>query len=223
MRILLVRLLIDVFKAICNGDCVNLKTSGIYRIVCIKNGRYYYGSPNNIGLRWKQHLRSLRERNHYNIYMQRVWNKYGENSFHIELVENISNDKLLDTEQLYLDEHIDNPKCMNIAKDTLAPTRGRHIWPNGRVFSKQTRQKISKTIQHLWNTGCYSSPSRGKKIGKALEGEKHVGSKLTESDIHQIREKYIPYTYSYSTLAKEYGVDKKLIINIVKRRTWKHI
>ncbi len=32
------------------------KISGIYRIVCIKNGRYYYGSLKNIMRRWQQHM-----------------------------------------------------------------------------------------------------------------------------------------------------------------------
>ncbi|KKM74973.1 hypothetical protein LCGC14_1394840, partial [marine sediment metagenome] len=77
------------------------KISGIYRIVCVKNGRYYYGSSNNIRRRWIQHRSVLRRNGHRNPIVQRTWNKHGENSFRCELTEIVPIDKLLEVEDVY--------------------------------------------------------------------------------------------------------------------------
>lgn len=54
-------------------------------------------------------------------------------------------------------------------------------------------------------------------------GELSTSSVLKEKDIKEIRGKYIPYKYSANLLAKEYEVAQTTIINIIKRKTWKHI
>ena len=68
-------------------------------------------------------------------------------------------------------------------------------------------------MQHAIRTGLLINP----------KGEEHWDSKLTEEEVREIREKYIPYTYSLSQLAKEYGVSESCIKFIIKRKTWKHI
>jgi group I intron endonuclease len=77
--------------------------SGIYKIINIKTGKFYLGSSNNIKKRWKIHKSSLRHNRHHSIHLQRAWNKYGENSFKFELVEEIT-ENLLEIEQNYLDK-----------------------------------------------------------------------------------------------------------------------
>lgn len=112
------------------------KISGIYRIVCVKNERYYYGSSMNVRARWEYHKRKLRRQTHTNPVVQRVWNKHGEQSFHIEFVEKVDSDKLLEAEQHYLNEHVGKSKCMNISKDAIAIMKGRH-------HSEKTKQLLS--------------------------------------------------------------------------------
>jgi len=46
---------------------------------------------------------------------------------------------------------------------------------------------------------------------------------LTEKDVIEIRKKYIPRKYSSYKLAKEYGVGRVTINDIIKRRTWLHV
>jgi hypothetical protein len=48
-------------------------------------------------------------------------------------------------------------------------------------------------------------------------------AKLTEQQVLEIRAKYIPWTYSTTMLAKEYGVSSVMISDIVNKRNWKHI
>lgn len=75
---------------------------GIYRIRNKVNGKCYYGSSKNIEKRWKRHKNDLKNNNH-NPLLQRAWNKYGENNFIFEVVEECELNILLETEQKYLD------------------------------------------------------------------------------------------------------------------------
>lgn len=54
-------------------------------------------------------------------------------------------------------------------------------------------------------------------------GERNISSKLTEKQVKEIREKYIPCKYTAPMLAKEYGVVEGTIRAIVTYRRWKHV
>ena len=62
-----------------------------------------------------------------------------------------------------------------------------------------------------------------KERGEAFPGEKNGSHKLTEKQVVEIREKYIPYKYILRQLAEEYGVHLTEIHHIVKYKKWKHI
>ena len=79
--------------------------SGIYKIVNKTNGKYYVGSSNNIdGMhgRWYEHINDLRANRHDNDHLQKSWNKYGKDAFEFIIVKEVSPDKLLIEEQIYL-------------------------------------------------------------------------------------------------------------------------
>ena len=56
-----------------------------------------------------------------------------------------------------------------------------------------------------------------------LKGERNGFSKLTEKEVLEIREKFIPFKYPKKQLALEYGVSVGAIKNILLGRTWTHI
>jgi group I intron endonuclease len=76
---------------------------GIYRIKNLKNKKCYYGSSKNIEKRWRTHLNNLKNGKHHNDHLQRSWDKYGEDNFVFELVEECNETILLELEQKYLD------------------------------------------------------------------------------------------------------------------------
>lgn len=85
--------------------------SGIYKICCLRNGKYYIGSAKNIRKRWLRHLNDLKNNKHINTYLQRAYNKYGESDFTLEIIEYCSEENLLIREQYYLDilkPYVDN-------------------------------------------------------------------------------------------------------------------
>ena len=76
---------------------------GTYRIKNLVNGKCYYGSSKQIEKRFDRHKRELKNNIHINCILQRAWNKYGENNFLFEVVEECNINVLLETEQKYLD------------------------------------------------------------------------------------------------------------------------
>lgn len=81
--------------------------SGIYKIVNVKNGKFYVGSSKNIIRRWYIHKSALKNNRHHCIHLQRSWNKHGSDSFKFEIIQEIpfiSEEQLLSEELKYINE-----------------------------------------------------------------------------------------------------------------------
>jgi group I intron endonuclease len=92
---------------------------GVYKIHCLKNNKTYYGSAKNLKKRWKDHVRSLKEGKHHNKYLQKDYDKYGQNAFEFKVLESCTTDKnqRLKVEQKYINANFDDQKkCYNISK-----------------------------------------------------------------------------------------------------------
>ena len=92
----------------------------------------------------------------------------------------------------------------------------------GKILSAETKLKISKA-----NKGKILSEEHKLNLSKAKKGM-NIGSKngrvkLTESDVLEIRSKYIPRVYTIQKLADEYGVGNLSIFKIIHRQRWAHI
>jgi group I intron endonuclease len=78
--------------------------SGIYQIKNIINGKVYIGSSIDLKRRENEHFNFLRKNKHYNRYLQRAWNKYGEENFKFEVLEYVKdNNDLINKEQFWID------------------------------------------------------------------------------------------------------------------------
>lgn len=95
-------MLSDIFKL----DKEKLNKTGIYCIFNVKNDKYYIGQTNSSkkygGLfkRLKTHITNLRGGYHDNIFLQRAFNKYGENYFRFQILE-ICSEKDLNEREIY--------------------------------------------------------------------------------------------------------------------------
>ena len=112
------------------------KISGIYKIINRINGKYYVGSSNNIIKRWNEHKLNLNCYRHTNNHLQSSWNKYGKNSFDFLILEkNVSNDKLLEVEQKYLD----------VAKNEIEKTYNIGFISGRIEMTNEVKEKIRKS------------------------------------------------------------------------------
>lgn len=118
----------------------NILTGFIYKIYCDQHDRFYIGKTNNPESRWSRHLSSLRRNVHENKELQNCYNKYGEQSFHFEILEkrdNITNEELSLLEIDYI-KRFDN--YFNGMNETTGGD-GR-----GRIVSEEERKKMSERI-----------------------------------------------------------------------------
>lgn len=77
--------------------------SGIYCIENIINNKKYIGQSVNINQRWSKHICELKNGNHDNDYLQKSWNKYGEEHFKFYILESCEKDLLDERETYYID------------------------------------------------------------------------------------------------------------------------
>jgi group I intron endonuclease len=117
----------------------DLKISGIYCIINIKNSKKYIGSSKNIRQRLWSHRAELRHNKHENSHLQNAWNKYGEHNFDYYILEKCEESLLLEKEQLYIDTI--NPEY-NMNKETQRPP-----------CTKESRIKQSNTRKKLYAEG----------------------------------------------------------------------
>ncbi|MGL4426053.1 MAG: GIY-YIG nuclease family protein [Cetobacterium sp.] len=97
-------------------------TIGIYSIVNLKNKKIYIGSSKHVEGRWSQHHSELRGGYHPNKHLQNSWNKYGEELFSFELMEETNIESLLSREQSYIDLFYDgSKKCFNANPTSTIP------------------------------------------------------------------------------------------------------
>ena len=185
------------------------KISGVYGILNNNNGLVYIGSSNNIDGRWNRHRSRLNKNTHSNNYLQKAWNKYGEEAFEFFIFEECLEDDLITLEQFYVEYYCsyERDKGYNIAIVVDAPMRGRKQTiesrkkmskanggdkfkgennPNyGNKYSKETREKLSKL-----NSGK-NNPNYGKKLSEEARekiAEAHRGTKLSEETKRKISE-----------------------------------
>lgn len=122
-----------------------IKICGIYKITCIANSNFYIGSSKNIYVRMYKHKSTLLHNIHSNPILQNYYNKYGEEFFEVELIEECLLENLLIKEQYYID--LLNPK-INITKDVINNV----IEPSVRIkmIEKSLKRKIENPIKYKY-------------------------------------------------------------------------
>lgn len=114
--------------------------SCIYSILNKSNGKIYIGQtiqkPNK---RKSEHFTRLRRNEHDNPHLQNAFNKYGEDSFEFNIIENCSIDKLNDNEEWWIDYF-----------NSTNPDIGYNLQSGGDsnyTVSEETRKKQSEALK----------------------------------------------------------------------------
>lgn len=151
----------------------------VYLITC--NNKSYIGSTKCIINRTRQHLHGLTRNIHANQYLQHSFNKYGQNTFKISILEFVENiNDLLIREQYYLD--IYKPE-FNISKSSTAPMMGR----------KHSEKTIKKMLGKIpWNYGVPRTEEEKKLISLRKTEEYKNKSEDWYKKMSEIRKKTNP-------------------------------
>lgn len=170
---------------------------GVYKIRCVKTGRFYIGSAANIPKRIERHFLDLENGEHHNIFLQRVYNKYGRKAMKVTVVATTSTVKAARRlEQKQLDKHADNDRLLNIGRTasggdnlTANPNRKKIVAKITRAVRKQVngmteaerKRRFSKPGKKNGMYGKTHTEESRKKMSDALTGRPSHGTKHTES------------------------------------------
>ena len=167
-----------------------MRECGIYRIVHSASGREYIGQSQDIYGRWQRHRRSLCAGTHHSRHLQRVWIKYGPDSFRFEILLLCAIADLTKAEQHYFDKR----KPAFNGCPAAGTTRGRK-------FTDESRAKMSAAQIGRKLPEEVIAKRRGRKLSeKALSSRR--GRKLSPEHISNIRAALVGRIVSDETRAK---------------------
>jgi len=213
--------------------------SGVYAITNLSNGKVYIGSTIGFEKRWNQHRSDLRSCVHHNIYLQRSWNKYGEDVFEFGVLEYLDNfGGLPSAEQFWMDIYREEGRELyNIGECVDCPWRGQERSKEhkrklseanlGKVLSEETRQRMSNS-----GKGRVFSKEHRRRIGDARMGmvfsEEHrrrlskAGAKFYPDFIHEETGKIIPAGRNLKALCKEQGLTQQRMSEVSRGKRLSH-
>lgn len=139
-------------------NVLGIKKNVIYCIVNVINNKKYIGSTCYFNKRKQLHLKRLNSNIHHSKILQNSWNKYGENNFVFEILEEVKDkNDLLKREQWYIDNHNCEFNICKVAGSSLGVKR-----------TESTKEKIRKN-----NLGLKHPEWRNKIKSKSQGGENH--------------------------------------------------
>jgi group I intron endonuclease len=164
------------------------------------NEKYYIGSTHQWKRRKVCHLSKLNKGYHPNILLQNLYNKYGKDSLIFSILEEFDKNSDVDIikiEQKYLDEHINNPNCINIA-----PVAG-----GGAVY-KPTPESIAKGLETKRRKGYKWSGKTNypRKMIESNIGRKH--SDNAKGKISEGNKKSYANSDKRKKACKQNGIDR---------------
>jgi len=154
--------------------------TGIYVIENTKNGRRYVGSALRLNARWRDHRRGLENNRHHSRFMQRDWNKCGQDFFKFTILMFCEKESLIRNEQTFIDnlkpEYNSAPvagsqlgfKMSDESKAKLSAAAKRTKNFTGHKHSEETKARISASRKG--KGGGFRSAERLAKISAALKG-----------------------------------------------------
>ena len=139
--------------------------TGVYEILNTITKERYIGSASRVGksnslsgfyVRFDKHKLLLKNNKHYNIHLQRAYNKYGENNFNFNVLSICPPEYCIKLEQWFLDNLKPEYNIRKIADSN-----------KGIKFTAEHKEKLSKSIKNSLKNKVDNSYR--KRIGETLK------------------------------------------------------
>jgi group I intron endonuclease len=126
-------------------DNQNLNCCGVYKIINMKNNKFYIGSSYNIKTRIRKHFELLKRNSHHSIHFQNAYNKYGKEVFTTCVLETCEKNDILSLEQKYLNEIIDWQYAYNMSNVASGSNYNLSTHPNrNEIIEKMSIANMGK-------------------------------------------------------------------------------
>jgi len=194
-----------------------MRVGVIYKITCIENGYFLYGSTIKFEKRKSSYKSSLIKGNYSNIFLQRCFNKYGWNTLKFEIVQdNIPEDILLHVEDVWIGANCsksdDNKRGMNMRNGYRwdQSIESREKIRQAMLGKKQSKETIQKRVQTMKEN--YKPRSIESRLKTSLKIMGKV-NKNVEKQIYQfdINKSFIQSFRSITQAEKITGIEKSSI------------
>lgn len=189
---------------------------GIYLIINKVNHKVYVGQTKDRFIeRYWHHQWKLKKQIHDNTHLQKSWNKYGEENFEFSVIHILSNNENIDSlERYYIDLYDNSVGIYNIQSGGQDHTnKGRHL-------SEETKIKIGMANK-IKSLGKKASVETKEKMSKAKKNKTQWAKCLINKEEAILIKQKILKGISPSDIAKELGIDYKIINNIYSSNTYK--
>lgn len=213
---------------------------GIYIIKNKVNSKVYIGQSKKLRQRYSDHIRKIKAGTHHNEILQRAFEKYGIDSFEYSILEEVSDDILLNEREKYWIDFYGGINCEDVynlkdpllsdysdyVKSKLSKSNSGENNPNyGHEWTEEMKQKASELrIGKTWEErfGEEKAKAAKEKLSNANKGRKH--SEETKQKLRELNsgEKGTAYGKGYRQLGEKnpmFGkpsVQRKPIIQLNK-------
>jgi group I intron endonuclease len=152
------------------------------------NNKYYIGSAESYERRVWQHRNDLKRGTHKNPRLQAAWNKYGEDMFVFEVLEQVPEGvSTFAHENTYLHIHVGLPNCYNVNTDAIGMRTGIPMSAKSKAQLSANRVGKHAGAEH-YRYGQTVAPEVREKIGAAQRGKpKAAGRTVSEEGKAKIR------------------------------------
>lgn len=193
--------------------------TGIYKITNKVSGLVYIGSSGNMKRRWGTHKSGLRNQTHRNKHLQNSWNKYGEEAFVFDVLEECKKEDKMAIEQEYLDA-ADFTKLYNISTSAYGPSQEYRFNPlfvlniQGKILGKFKNGAEAAEFVGEENQINYAAINTQRVFKRKY---RFVTPDFYESDLDTIKK--WPYFLNYGAEKKRQAFWEKPIYKITKKGT----
>ena len=193
------------------------KDIGIYKIVNLINGHVYVGqTKEKFQRRYWLHRWKLRNGTHDNSYLQRAWNKYGEDNFSFIVIEVLPIDKIDEREKYWIGYYRENGGCYSIQDGGQPENFNQYIRPEVRkVVGEKNRQRL---------LGSKLSDETKRKMSESRKGKHPIrrNDVLTAEQAKIIKEMLVA-GFSSGEITKTTGLPYRGINSIISNNNYSAI
>ena len=209
---------------------IDMPRTGIYRIRNLRNQKCYVGqAAQSFEKRWNHHRHSLLHGKHRSPYLQKAWNKSGEQAFAFEVIEEIPRGQKSDEEfgqvlvvreQYWLDRlQPFPPHGYNIARYAGSQLGYQHSEESKRKMSKAGR---GRELTDEWKQSI-SDSLLAKGITRSQAERDNLSAKrarLRKDEVFEVLDMYVDGV-SMEEIAQRFGVSTAGISKIIRGKSYR--